>query len=101
MSEKVGVAIVGLGGAVATTAVAGIEMIKAGSNDFSGLPLADRDIADMTAYRDLEFGGWDLAVLSIGPLGHSHGQMQISKETQDLAGTLRRHFGFECRDPKK
>ena len=49
MSEKVGVAIVGLGGAVATTAVAGIEMIKAGSNDFSGLPLADRDIADMTA----------------------------------------------------
>ena len=33
MSEKVGVAIIGLGGAVATTAVAGIEMIKAGSND--------------------------------------------------------------------
>ena len=49
MSEKIGVAIVGLGGAVATTAVAGIEMIKAGSNDFAGLPLADRDIAHMAA----------------------------------------------------
>ena len=30
--RRVGVAVVGLGGAVATTAIAGIEMIKAGSN---------------------------------------------------------------------
>ena len=38
--EKLGVAVVGLGGAVATTAIAGIEMIKAGRNDRTGLPLA-------------------------------------------------------------
>ena len=39
MAERLGVAIVGVGGAVATTAIAGIEMIKAGSNSFDGLPL--------------------------------------------------------------
>lgn len=88
MSEKVGVAIVGLGGAVATTAVAGIEMIKAGSNDFSGLPLADRDIADMTAYRDLEFGGWDLADSDLGTCALKHGVLSES-ELDNGAGALR------------
>ena len=50
MAERLGVAIVGVGGAVATTAIAGIEMIKAGSNSLDGLPLADRDVAGMVAY---------------------------------------------------
>ena len=49
MAERLGVAIVGVGGAVATTAIAGIEMIKAGSNSLDGLPLAGRDVAGMVA----------------------------------------------------
>ncbi|MGB3711109.1 MAG: inositol-3-phosphate synthase [Erythrobacter sp.] len=73
MAEKLGVAVVGLGGAVATTAVAGIEMIKAGSNSLAGLPLADRDVEGMAAYRDLEFGGWDLAEDDLGVCATRHG----------------------------
>ena len=59
-ADRLGVAVVGLGGAVATTVIAGIEMIKAGSNRFDGLPLADLSVPGMTEYRDLVFGGWDV-----------------------------------------
>ena len=38
--RRVGVAIVGLGGAVATTAVAGVELLRRGTNRMDGLPLA-------------------------------------------------------------
>jgi myo-inositol-1-phosphate synthase len=58
--RRLGVMVVGLGGAVATTAVAGIEMIRAGSNDFSGLPLAGVGVRGMAAYRNMSFSGWDL-----------------------------------------
>jgi len=58
--RRLGVLIVGLGGAVATTAVAGIEMIRRGSNDFAGLPLASSDAQGLAAYRNIEFAGWDL-----------------------------------------
>ena len=58
--RRLGVLIVGLGGAVATTAVAGIEMIRRGSNDFAGLPLASADAQGLCAYRNIEFAGWDL-----------------------------------------
>ena len=43
--RRVGVAFVGMGGAVATTAIAGIEMIKSGSNRLDGLPLAGVPVA--------------------------------------------------------
>ena len=58
--ERLGVAIVGMGGAVATTAIAGIEMIKSGSNRLDGLPLAGLSVAGLADYKDLVFGGWDL-----------------------------------------
>jgi myo-inositol-1-phosphate synthase len=45
--RRVGVAFVGMGGAVATTAIAGIEMIKSGSNRLDGLPLAGVPVAGM------------------------------------------------------
>ena len=48
-------------------------MIKAGSNSLNGLPLADRDVAGMVAYRDLEFGGWDLTEDSLGACALRHG----------------------------
>ena len=52
--------VVGLGGAVATTAAAGIEMLRSGSNDMAGLPLAAVSAPGMAAYRNLHFAGWDL-----------------------------------------
>ena len=55
-----GVLVVGSGGAVATTAAAGIEMLRAGSNDMAGLPLAGVGAAGLAAYRNLHFAGWDL-----------------------------------------
>ena len=58
--RRLGVAVVGLGGAVATTAVAGIEVIKKGANRLEGLPLAEVNVPGLTDYRDMVFGGWDL-----------------------------------------
>ncbi len=64
MSElKLGIAIIGLGGAVGTTMVAGIELLKQGLIGTEGLPLADLDknlIEDLADYENIVFGGWDL-----------------------------------------
>ena len=58
--RRVGVLVVGMGGAVATTAAAGIETLRAGSNDMAGLPLAGVGVPGIAAYRNLHFAGWDL-----------------------------------------
>ena len=58
--RHLGVLVVGLGGAVASTAAAGIEMLRAGSNDLAGLPLANIGVAGLAPYRNLHFAGWDL-----------------------------------------
>ena len=55
-----GLAIVGLGGAVATTAVAGSLLIREGLQDTVGLPLAEFGGLDLTRYDRLHFAGWDL-----------------------------------------
>ena len=71
-ARQLGVLVVGLGGAVASTAVAGIEMLRAGSNDLAGLPLASVGTAGLAPYRNIHFAGWDL-----------HGE--------DLASAVREH----------
>ncbi len=59
-NRKLGIAIIGLGGAVGTTIVAGIELLKKGLIETTGLPLADlpdnltEDLAD---YKNIVFGG--------------------------------------------
>ena len=70
--EKIGVAVVGLGGAVATTAIAGIEMIKAGRNDRCGLPLADVSVPGLADYRDIIFTGWDVNGDDLGAAAEKH-----------------------------
>ena len=87
MSERVGVAVIGLNGAVATTAAAGIAMIRAGSNDLSGLPLAGRDVAGLAAYRDLYFGGWDLSHDDLATAAVRHGVIG-EKELANGASSL-------------
>jgi myo-inositol-1-phosphate synthase len=65
--RRVGVAVVGLGGAVATTAAAGVELLRQGLATDDGLPLAGGDLRALAAaaglvdYPDLVFAGWDLA----------------------------------------
>jgi myo-inositol-1-phosphate synthase len=58
--RRVGVAVVGLGGAVATTAAAGVEILRRGTNRMDGLPLAHVSVPGLAGYEDLVFGGWDL-----------------------------------------
>lgn len=62
-NRKLGIVIIGLGGAVGTTMVAGIELLKKGKADTTGLPLADLDenlVKDLAAYANITFAGWDL-----------------------------------------
>ncbi|HEY2866861.1 MAG TPA: inositol-3-phosphate synthase [Pyrinomonadaceae bacterium] len=57
--KKLGIAIVGIGGAVGTTMVAGIELIKKGGIGTRGLPLAEIG-SELNDYSQLTFAGWDL-----------------------------------------
>lgn len=70
---RLGVAFVGMGGAVATTAIAGLELIKSGANKFEGLPLADLVVPDLVDYRDIVFGGWDVNGDDLGSAAETHG----------------------------
>ncbi len=87
MADRVGVAVIGLGGAVSTTAIAGIEMIRAGSNDRQGLPLADRDVRGMVDYCNLHFGGWDLSGGDLATSALKHGVIG-DKELSNGASAL-------------
>jgi myo-inositol-1-phosphate synthase len=61
MAKRVlGIAVVGVGGAVGTTMVAGVELLKQGVIDKTGLPLADLAVAGLADYTDIIFSGWDL-----------------------------------------
>ena len=71
--RRLGVAIVGVGGAVATTAIAGIEMIRRGDNELQGLPLANLSIPGLADYRDMVFGGWDLDASDLSAAATTHG----------------------------
>ena len=62
---RLGIAIVGLGGAVATTAVAGVELMRQGRVGTDGLPLAGLPASalppvGLAPYDGIVFGGWDL-----------------------------------------
>jgi myo-inositol-1-phosphate synthase len=87
-SGRVGVAFVGMGGAVATTAIAGIEMLKSGSNRLDGLPLAGVSVPGLADYRDLVFGGWDLMDDDLATAAEKHGVLGRD-ELKDGAAGLR------------
>ena len=70
--RRVGVAVVGLGGAVATTAVAGVELLRHGGNSMNGLPLADVAVPGLAGYEDLVFGGWDVNGQSLAAAAAEH-----------------------------
>lgn len=60
VKRVLGIAVVGIGGAVGTTMVAGIELLRQGVIDHIGLPLADVAVEGLPDYSDIVFGGWDL-----------------------------------------
>lgn len=71
--ERLGIAIVGMGGAVATTAIAGMELLKRGLVDTTGLPLAGVKGAGLVDYGALTFAGWDLYDDDLAKAAQTHG----------------------------
>ena len=82
VGDRLGIAIVGLGGAVATTAVAGIELMRRGEAGTDGLPLAALD-ADRTAalvpYEGIVFGGWDLFDGDLAAAARHHNVLDLQQ----------------------
>ena len=61
MANRVlGIAVVGVGGAVGTTMAAGIELLKQRLIGTEGLPLAEFNIQELANYTDIRIAGWDL-----------------------------------------
>lgn len=58
-NKKLGIAVVGIGGAVGTTLVAGIELLKQGAVNTGGLPLANIGNG-LVDYSEIAVAGWDL-----------------------------------------
>lgn len=86
-TARTGVAIVGLGGAVATTAIAGVEMMRLGSIGPAGLPLADTE--GLVPYTSLVFAGWDVDGDDLAKAAEGHGVLdhrQIEAAGPALAG---------------
>ena len=80
-ARRVGVALVGLGGAVATTAVAGLELLRLGASGPDGLPLAGlqvdgravEEVTGLAPYDALVVGGWDLDGSDLRKAAEQHG----------------------------
>ena len=76
MSKRnLGIAIIGLGGAVGTTMVAGIELLKKGKIGTEGLPLANLDeelTKDLAVYENIIFAGWDLHGVNLATAAEEH-----------------------------
>jgi myo-inositol-1-phosphate synthase len=70
--RKLGIAVVGLGGAVGTTMAAGISLLRSGAAGTDGLPLAGRSDAGLAEYSDIEFGGWDLFATDLAEAAAEH-----------------------------
>jgi myo-inositol-1-phosphate synthase len=81
--RRVGAAVIGLGGAVATTAVAGVELLRLGLAGPQGLPLADDRLADVSGtlvnYEQLVFGGWDLCGDDLATAAKHHNVLESAQ----------------------
>ncbi|UZO79259.1 inositol-3-phosphate synthase [Aquimarina sp. ERC-38] len=87
--QKMGVAIIGLGGAVATTAIAGSLLLKKGIHSKAGLPLAEFDHFDLAEYENIVFRGWDLYDLNLHEAACHHGVLskeQLKEVESELSG---------------
>jgi myo-inositol-1-phosphate synthase len=90
--RKLGIAIIGLGGAVGTTMVAGIELLKKGLIGRAGLPLAELDAnltGDLTDYENIVFGGWDLFGEHLAKAAEEH-DVLTHKQFVTVEGGLRK-----------
>lgn len=73
MARALGIAMVGMGGAVASTVAAGLELLRSGERDRAGLPLAGLDIPGLADYADIAVAGWDVSGDSVMQSAKRHG----------------------------
>jgi len=86
-SPKLGIAVVGIGGAVGTTMVAGIELIKQAAVGMTGLPLADLS-TELVDYADVVLAGWDLFPDHLAKAAEEH-DVLTHKQFVSVENTLR------------
>ncbi|HXG83158.1 MAG TPA: inositol-3-phosphate synthase [Pyrinomonadaceae bacterium] len=80
--KKLGIMIVGLGGAVASTAVAGIELLRRGKIGAEGLPLAplpENLTGNLADYENIVFGGWDLNADDLATAAAAHDVLTLQQ----------------------
>src|SRR5262249_28195493 len=93
--SKLGVVIVGLGGAVASTVIAGVELMRRGlvprvgmiteaGGDVPGSPVSQ--LFDFAKLDELVFGGWDIHAKSVYEAAPQHkvlpsSQLEAIRET--------------------
>ena len=70
--RKLGIAVVGLGGAVGTTMAAGVELLRKGLIGTDGLPLAALLVEGLADYTDIVFAGWDLFGDNLAAAAENH-----------------------------
>ena len=86
--------IVGVGGAVASTAIAGIELLKNKSIGTEGLPLAampEKLVGNLTDYENLVFSGWDMIGddLAVAATTHNVLTLQHFQAVSEQLGSLK------------
>ena len=72
-TDRIGLLIVGVGGAVASTVAAGLEHIRQGAGDRVGLPLAQFNDAGLVPYENIVIAGWDLNPADLAAAAAHHG----------------------------
>ena len=77
--RKLGIAVIGVGGAVGTTMFAGIELIRKNAVGIQGLPLADVSDAGLTPYDAIEVAGWDLYETNLAKAAEEHDVLKLKQ----------------------
>lgn len=70
--RTLGIAVVGIGGAVGTTMAAGVELLKLGLIGTDGLPLACSSVDGLADYTDIIIAGWDLFPENLAKAAEGH-----------------------------
>ncbi len=77
--SKLGIAVIGVGGAVGTTMFAGIELIKKGVVGTQGLPLAGFIDSGLVDYNAIEIAGWDLYGTDLAKAAEEHDVVSLKQ----------------------
>jgi myo-inositol-1-phosphate synthase len=71
VTQRVGIAAIGVGGAVATTVAAGIELLRLGLTSTDGLPLSHVD-EQLVPYENMTVAGWDVCPDDLATASETH-----------------------------